>query len=123
VSTLSRLRDPRGLALGRTAVGVTMITQPELLPAALGVDAPARAQTAWVVQMLGAREIALGVGALLGRKQPRLWLAGGLLSDAVDAVAVAGAMGAGRVRRPAGTGFVLVALSAVVIGADALRRR
>lgn len=121
-TVLSRILDPRGLALGRTAVGVSMLAQPGLLPGLVGVDQAGQEQTAWIVQMLGAREVALGLGALLGRKQPRLWYAAGLLSDTVDALAVAAALGKGRVSRTAGTGFVVVAAGAAAIGADALRR-
>ncbi|MGZ6827186.1 MAG: hypothetical protein ACXVGH_10370 [Mycobacteriales bacterium] len=119
---LSSLSDPRGLAVGRTAVGLTMLARPELVPTALGVDAAAAEQTAWVVQMLGAREVALGAGALLGRRQPRLWAAAGLLCDAVDAVAIAAALGRGRLRTAPGVGAVVVAAGAAAVGAGALRR-
>ena len=120
--TLQALRDPRGLALGRTAAGVTMLTRPELLPALLGTPQESRQSMAWVVQMLGAREVALGLGALTARKDTRRWHAAGLLSDAVDAVAVAGALRKGRVRASTGAGLVVIAAVAAATGADALRR-
>jgi hypothetical protein len=119
---LKRLLDPRGLAVGRTAVGVTMLTRPGLIPAALGVDAASSEQMSWAVQMLGAREVALGLGALLGRRQPRLWHAAGLLSDAVDALAVSSAIGKGRVRTSTGAGLVAIAVAASVVGAESILR-
>lgn len=121
-STLSRLLDPRGLAVGRAAVGVTMLARPTAFPTLLGVDEQSSERMAWVVQMLGAREVALAGGALLGRKQPRLWYAAGLLSDAVDAVAVSAALGKGQVRRSTGVALVALATLASVTGAEALRR-
>ena len=36
---LNLLRDPRGLAAGRMSVGVAMLPRPELLAAAVQVDA------------------------------------------------------------------------------------
>ena len=119
---LKQLLDPRSLAVGRTVVGVSMLAQPGLVPALLGVDRATRDRMAWVVQMLGAREVALGVGALVARKERRLWVAAGLLSDAVDAVVVAAALGKGQVRTSTGAGMVVVAAGAAAIGADALRR-
>ena len=116
---LTQLLDPRGLGLGRTAVGVTMLTRPGLVPSLLGVDEASRQRTEWLVQMLGAREVALGVGSLLARKERRLWHAAGLLSDAVDAVAVSLALSKGRVRSSTGAGFVLVAVTAAAVGAKA----
>ena len=119
---VQKLRDPRGLALGRTAVGVTMLTRPGLVPQLLGTPTDAHESMAWAVQMLGAREVALGVGALASRRESRLWHAAGLLSDAVDAVAVASALRKGRVRATTGVGLVVIAAVAAVTGADALRR-
>ena len=118
---LKQLLDPRGLAVGRTAVGVSMLTQPGLGPALLGVDRATRNRLAWVVQMLGAREVALGVGALVARKERRLWLAAGVLSDAADAVVVAAALRKGQVKTSTGAGLVVLAAGAAAIGSDALR--
>jgi hypothetical protein len=116
------LTDPRGLAAGRTAVGLTMLRRPGLVPGLLGVEAAASAPMDWAVQMLGAREVALGLGALLGRKDSRSWLAAGVLADAVDAVAVARAVGRGHLRRGPGAALVLVAAGAAAVGAGGLRR-
>jgi hypothetical protein len=119
---LDRLLDPRGLAVGRTAVGLSMLARPGLVPAALGVDRATRDRMSWVVQMLGAREIALGLGALSARKDRRAWLAAGLLSDAVDALAVTAALRRGQVGAVAGSALVAVAAGAAAVQVDALRR-
>lgn len=119
---LAQLCTPRSLATARAAVGVIMLTRPGLLPAVLGVDRATRERMSWALQMLGAREVALGAGALLARKEPRLWYTAGLLSDAVDAVAVTSALRSGRVSAPAGPALVAIAAGAVGIQADALRR-
>lgn len=119
---LKQLLDPRGLALGRTALGVTMLTQPGLIPAVLGVPAESRDSMDWAVQMLGAREVALGLGSLLAKKERRLWHAAGLLSDAVDAVVIAGAISSKKVRSASGAGMVVIAATAAVVGAEAVRK-
>jgi peptide-methionine (R)-S-oxide reductase len=114
------------LALSRTAVGVTMITRPRTLPRVLGVDSATASRMAWSAQMLGAREVALGLGAFVALRRPdrraaRLWLLAGLLSDAVDALAVGAAAAQGRVSKVTGTGLVAVAGAAVYAQLDALQ--
>ena len=128
-SALQQLADhatPARLALARTAAGTTMVVRPRILPQALGLDSATAARTAWVVQMLGAREIALGLGTFTALRRPdradsRLWIAGGVLSDAVDAVAVVGALLQGRVSKGAGLGLVAMAVSAVTLGVRELQ--
>jgi hypothetical protein len=116
------LLDPRGLAVGRTAVGVSMLARPALIPTVLGVPVEAAEQMSWAMRMLGAREIALGAGALASRKESRLWLVGGILSDAVDAFAVGSALKQGRVKKLPGGGLTGIALAATCVGLKALRR-
>ena len=114
------------LSLGRAAVGVTMITRPRTLPRLLGVDSATAARMNWSTQMLGAREVALGLGAFVALRRPdrkaaRLWLLAGLLSDAVDALAVGAAVAQGRVSKVTGPGLVAVAGTAVYAQLDALQ--
>ena len=76
--------------------------------------------------MLGAREVALGLGTLVALRRgdaraARTWLAAGVLCDAVDVLAVGAATARGRVAAPAGLATVAVALSAVGLGARGLR--
>jgi hypothetical protein len=120
---LKQLLDPRGLALGRTAVGVSMLARPTLIPTQLGVEPQAAAAMTWAMRMLGAREVALGLGALTSRQDSRRWLAGGILSDAVDALAVGAALKQGSVKPVTGGGLTVVAVSATVIGLNAFRMR
>ena len=113
------------LSLGRAAAGVSMITRPTLLPGVLGVDSAAATRMAWSTQMLGAREVALGLGTFIALRRgegrsARLWLMAGLLSDAVDALAVSAAVARGRVSKATGIGLVGVAGSAVYAQLEAL---
>lgn len=117
---------PAQLALGRTGVGAVMVVRPRAVPQALGVDSATATRMAWAVQMLGAREIALGLGTWAALRSPdraasRLWLAGGVLSDGVDALAVSGALLKGRVSKCSGLGLVAVAAAATALGVRALR--
>jgi hypothetical protein len=116
------------LSLGRAAAGVSMITRPRMLPGALGVDSATAGRMAWTTQMLGAREVALGLGtfAALRRGEPRaarLWLLAGVLSDAVDALAVGAAVARGRVSKITGTAVVGIAAGAVYAQIEALQDR
>ena len=119
MSLLTRLLTVESLSIGRAAAGVSMVARPRMLPTSLGVDSAAAVRTAWVTQMLGAREIALGLGTLVAsrgsdRRGARLWLYAGLLSDAVDALAVGAAVAQGRASKAAGGALVAVAGGAVV---------
>lgn len=80
------------VAAGRVALGLAALTRPQV-PARPWVGASAGDLAAEVFgRALGARDIALGLGALAAFRQPRpaavAWLAAGALSDALD-VAVA----------------------------------
>jgi hypothetical protein len=76
--------------------------------------------------MLGARELALGLGTRVALRRgdsraARLWVAAGLLSDAVDAVVVSAAVARGRVSSRTGAAVVAVAAGATALGALELR--
>ena len=119
LSPSRRLLDPRPVAVGRLTAGAVLLTRPQLLPRLVGIDSATAGRTSWLVQMLGAREIALGLGTLheLRRgdtRASRLWLTAGLISDATDALVVAAAVRRGRMSR-SGLLSVAVAASAVVI--------
>jgi len=116
---------PLRLAQGRTAAGVAMVAAPARSAAAMGVDGDVARASTWTTQMLGAREIALGGGAWLALRRgdgraARLWLAAGLVADAVDALAVAGAVGRGKVRPALGVPLIAVATTAVGVSTAAL---
>lgn len=119
---------PGPLALGRAGAGVGMVTRPAALPTALGVDRATADRMTWTVQMLGAREIALGLGAWAALRRgddraARLWLAAGLLCDATDAVTVGAAVGRGRIATAPGAALVAVATTSAAAQAAALAPR
>jgi hypothetical protein len=102
-----------------------MLVRPRMVPRMLGVDSASAARTGWVVQMLGARELALGLGTLAAlrasdSRASRLWVAGGALCDTVDALALSGALLRGRLSRISGGAAVGVSLCAAALGWRAL---
>lgn len=124
---LAAALEPDRLALGRAGVGTVLLVRPTALGRLLGVDRPTVEPTAWVAQMLGVRELALGVGAWTALRRgddrsSRLWLLAGLVSDAVDAVVLAGAVGRGRVAAAPGAAVIAVATTAAAAQAAALSR-
>ena len=126
-AALRDLLAPARLAVGRAGAGAVMLGRPRLMPQAMGVDSAAAAKTAWLVQMLGAREIALGVGTLVALRSgdapaTRTWLAAGVVSDGLDALAVGAAVLSSRLSRPVGGAVVMTALAAAAGGVQALRR-
>ncbi len=112
---------PEQLAVARAGIGVTMIARPRLVPGVLGVDSATSARMGWSTQMLGAREVALGVGAVVAlrssdRPAARLWLAAGVLCDTADALAIGAAMLSGRLSKPMGSVIAASALGAALAG-------
>jgi hypothetical protein len=87
-------RTATAVAAGRVAIGVTALAWP-LVPARPWVGAAADDVTARVFgRALGARDLALGLGALAALQGPataagsaRAWFAAGALSDALDVAA------------------------------------
>ena len=113
------------LAYGRAGAGSVMLLRPRALPQALGVDSATATRVGWAVQMLGARELALGLGTLSALRRPdrepsRAWLAAGVLCDAVDVLAISAAIARGRVKKGTGGAVLAVALGAVALGSRAL---
>ena len=86
-------RGATAVAAGRVALGVTALAWPSV-PARPWVGAAADDVTATVFgRALGARDLALGLGALAALQGPqaagpaRAWVAAGALSDALDVAA------------------------------------
>ena len=87
-------RGAMAVAAGRVAIGVTALVWPSV-PARPWVGAAADDLAARVFgRALGARDLALGLGALAALQGPaaeagpaRAWVAAGALSDALDVVA------------------------------------
>lgn len=89
--TLDELADlaARGIAAARVAIGIGATLTPGLVSRLqFGSDTPSQRVT---VRMLGARDLALGVGALLAARHGsaglRGWVEAGALADGVDALA------------------------------------
>ena len=79
----------RGIALARIAIGVVATAAPRAgARFQFGAATPAQAVT---LRMLGARDLGLGIGALLAARHGsaglRGWAEAGALADAVDALA------------------------------------
>lgn len=110
----------RGIAAARVALGIGATLAPGLVARLqFGTDTPSLRVT---MRMLGARDLALGVGALLaarhGSKGLRGWVEAGALADGVDALAFLGG-GRGATRRRALT--TLIAGGSATVSAWAAR--
>src|SRR5437764_6065525 len=118
-----------GLALNRCAFGVGYLLAPARTGRGWIGAVAAQPATGVFTRALGARDLALGLGALRALRsgddgQARAWLAGHALSDGVDLVAT---LAAGRAL-PAGgrlfaTGMAAWSTAAAVAGAVALEPR
>lgn len=88
-------RLARALALGRLAIGATLVVAPRRAGRPLAGAEAGNAGAQLLLRALGIRDAALGAGlwlALAGDGDAGTWLALGALSDAVDGVAaIAGA--------------------------------
>ena len=118
---------PTHLAWGRVGAGASMVVRPSSLPRMMGADSATATRVGWAVQMLGVRDLALGVGTLVAlrgqdRRAARTWLTMGVLCDAVDALAIGGALLKGRVTKAGAAAAIGVALGAVAVGANALEQ-
>jgi hypothetical protein len=93
-----------------------MLARPLLLPRPLGIDTVTARRVDWLVQMAGARDIALGAGALAARQNGgwRTFTAAALASDVADALVLTQAVRRRQIGRIVGG---LTALSAVVAAA------
>lgn len=105
-----------GLRLG---IGGVMLARPGLLGAVLGMDRATARRSGWLAQMIAGRELALGMGTLVSGRQggARPWLAGQMIADSVDAVALALAIRAKAVH-PLLAGAV-VGVAGLAIAAEA----
>ena len=121
----SAIGNPSSLAWGRVGAGSTMVLRPSAVPRLMGLDSATAARAGWAVQMLGIRDLALGVGTLVAlrrdRRAARTWMALGAVCDTVDALALGGAALRGRISRTGAAAGVGVAVLAVVAGVTALQ--
>lgn len=84
------------IAISRMAVGASAWLTPNLAGRMFGLDPEGNPQLPYVGRLFGARDVALGAGALKSsRKNKDAWLTAGLACDAADVAAgvLAGARG------------------------------
>jgi hypothetical protein len=103
------------LGLTRVVIGTGLLVNPTGLGRALGATDPE--QTAPVGRLLGAREIAIGLGTLVAWRRGQstaAWIAAQAISDGSDTVAFAAAAIAGRVSPARGWGMAAFAASGAI---------
>jgi hypothetical protein len=106
----------------RLAIGAASWATPRLAGRTFGLDAAANPQSPYLARLFGARDIALGYGALTTTGDARRqWLAIGAACDVADALAgVAGARG-GYLPKLTSALVTVTAVAAAGLGFAALR--
>jgi hypothetical protein len=103
------------IAISRIAVGAGAWLTPNLSGRLFGLDPEGNPQLPYVGRLFGARDVALGAGALRSpRKQKDAWVAAGLGCDVADVAA--GVLAGARGQLPVGA----AALVSATAGAFAL---
>jgi hypothetical protein len=121
------IADPQDLVLaigvGRVVIGTTFLLAPRLSVRILGVDSASAKRMTFLARMTAARDIALGAGTLDAASSTAVvpWLLAGAAADAVDALAVAGAMRRGVARGVPAAGTVVGAAMVAAAGVWAAR--
>jgi len=108
----------------RLAVGAASWATPRVAGKLFGLNAAANPQSPYLARLFGVRDIALAYGAMAtdGETQ-RQWLAAGMACDVADVFAgIAGGRG-GYLPKLTSVLVSGTALSAVVLGAQALREK
>ena len=111
------------LARGRIAIGIAAVAVPGVAVRAIGADPKPGGLAPLVTRMLGGRDIALGLGAVvaLDHGAPvRGWLEGAALADAVDCVAAV--IAREQMTPRAFRGTVVLAGASAVLGVVLARR-
>jgi peptide-methionine (R)-S-oxide reductase len=126
---VGRVTSPRpagiGFGAGRVAVGAVAIVAPEPASRVLGLDTATARRATILARMAGARDLALGAGALAAALRGRPlagWLLAGALADAADATLVTVALRRGEARGVIPVGTAVGAAGAAVLGALAAAR-
>lgn len=96
MSKSQKAQAANAIAIGRIAVGASTWLAPNLTGRLFGLDPEGNPQLPYVGRLFGARDVALGAGALRSsRKSKDAWLTAALACDAADVAAgvLAGARG------------------------------
>jgi hypothetical protein len=108
------------LALVRLAAGGVSLLKPTVLAKGLGVDSASAGRTAFIAQLFGSREIAIGLGTYYAatRKPETLrpWLVASMFTDSLDAVSVISAARKGTLGPVRSYGVAVAAVGAVAGG-------
>jgi len=106
----------------RVAVGASSWATPRVAGRTFGLDATANPQSPYLARLFGVRDLALAWGTLTTEGQTqRQWLLAGLACDVADTLAgIAGGRG-GYLSKPTAFLVSATALSAVALGAQALK--
>lgn len=103
------------LGLTRVVIGAGLLIKPTGLARTLGASDPRQADP--VGRLLGARELAIGIGTLVAWRRGHAtagWIAAQAISDASDTVAFAAAAASGRVSPQRGWGMAAFAASGAI---------
>jgi hypothetical protein len=121
------IADPQDVILaigvGRVVIGTTFLLAPRLSVRILGVDTASAKRMTFLARMTAARDIGLGAGTLDAASSTTVvpWLLAGAAADAVDALAVGGAMKRGVARGVPAAGTVVGAAMVAAVGVWAAR--
>jgi hypothetical protein len=104
------------IAISRIAVGAGTWLAPSLAGRLFGLDPEGNPQLPYVGRLFGARDVALGAGALRSsRKLKDAWLTAGLACDAADVAA--GVLAGARGQLPASAAALVTATAAAFAAA------
>ena len=112
----------QALAGLRAAIGLGAWLVPRVAGRLFGLDARDNPQSPYLARLFGARDVALGAGAVLSEGEARtLWLRAGVGCDVADAVAGLAAGGRGYLGPVSAALVTGTAVGAAALGVTALR--
>jgi hypothetical protein len=112
----------QALAGLRAAIGLGAWLVPRVAGRLFGLDARDNPQSPYLARLFGARDVALGAGAVLSEGEARaLWLRTGVACDVADAVAGVAAGGRGYLGPVSAALVTGTAVGAAALGVAALR--
>ena len=110
----------RQIAAGRSVIAAAIMAAPVMTVRFAGTDTATARRVSWLTRMMAIRDGAIGVGGVLAARRGgnvAPWLLAGAVSDAVDAVALAGALRGGQAKGIAARLTVPLAGGTAIVGA------